>query len=450
MKHTLLYIGMLVAAAPCTTHAQQWTLRQCIDHALQHNIEVKQRANTEQQRRLQLSTDRNSRLPDLNAGASQNFSFGRGLTADNTYTNTSTSSTSFSLSTSVPLFDAGRTTHTIRLDRLNLQAATADLEKAKNDIRVNVAQAYVDILYKQEIEGVARRQVGIDSAQVARVEQLLQNGKASEAELAQQKATLAASRLTLTQAENDRELSLLTLTQLLELPSTDGFSITGIEAGQALQNAPRSLAGEADGGQPSAEAVYAEAVGVKPEVEAELLRLKGTEHSITVAKSSLYPSLSLSGGLGSNYYTTSGYKAEGFGKQLKNNFSQYIGLSLNVPLFNRFATRNSIRQAQLERDNQLLTVNNVKKTLYKEIQQVCQQARAARAKLASSQEAARSSEAAFALAKAKYENGKANITEFNEAKNNLLKAQSDLTQARYEALYQQALVDFYRGKDITL
>lgn len=436
MKYTLLFIGLLAVAG--TTHAQQWTLRQCIDYALEHNIEVKQRANTEAQRKLQLSTDRNSRLPDLNAGASQNFSFGRGLTADNTYTNTSTSSTSFSLSASMPLFDAGRTTHTIKLDRLNLQASTADLEKAKNDIRVNVAQAYVDILYKEEIEAVARRQITIDSLQADRLEKMLASGKASEAELAQQRATLAASRLTLTQAENDRQLSLLTLTQLLELPTSQGFSVAKI--GADASNRRTELT--------NAEAVYAEAIGIKPEVEAELLRLKGTEHSISVAKSSLYPSLSLSGGLGSNYYTTSGYKAESFGKQLKNNFSQYIGLSLNVPIFNRFATRNSIRQAQLERDNQMLAVDNVKKTLYKEIQQVCQQARAAQSKLASSEEAERSSEAAFELAKAKYENGKANITEFNEAKNNLLKAQSDLTQAKYEAVYQQALVDFYRGKEL--
>lgn len=436
MKYTLLFIWLLAVAG--TTHAQQWTLRQCIDYALEHNIEVKQRANTEAQRKLQLSTDRNSRLPDLNAGASQNFSFGRGLTADNTYTNTSTSSTSFSLSASMPLFDAGRTTHTIKLDRLNLQASTADLEKAKNDIRVNVAQAYVDILYKEEIEAVARRQITIDSLQADRLEKMLASGKASEAELAQQRATLAASRLTLTQAENDRQLSLLTLTQLLELPTSQGFSVAKI--GADASNRRTELT--------NAEAVYAEAIGIKPEVEAELLRLKGTEHSISVAKSSLYPSLSLSGGLGSNYYTTSGYKAESFGKQLKNNFSQYIGLSLNVPIFNRFATRNSIRQAQLERDNQMLAVDNVKKTLYKEIQQVCQQARAAQSKLVSSEEAERSSEAAFELAKAKYENGKANITEFNEAKNNLLKAQSDLTQAKYEAVYQQALVDFYRGKEL--
>lgn len=439
MRYTSIYIALLAAASSSQCRAQEWTLRQCVDYAQEHNIEVKQRANTEAQRRIQLSTDRNSRLPDLNAGASQNFSFGRGLTANNTYANTSTSSTSFSLSTSVPLFDAGRTTHTIKLDRLNLQAATADLEKAKNDISVSVAQAYVDILYKQEIEAVARRQITIDSLQTDRLEKMLAEGKSSEAELAQQRATLAASRLTLTHAENDRELSVLTLTQLLELPSANGFGIAKIDV-----DASRLGIDEAN-----AEAVYAEALGVKPEVEAEELRLKGSEQSIIVAKSGLYPSISLSGGLGSNYYNTSGYEVESFGKQLKNNFSQYIGLSLSVPIFNRFATRNSIRQARLERDNQMLAVDNVKKTLYKEIQQVCQQARAAQAKLASSEEAERSSEAAFELAKGKYENGKANITEFNEAKNNLLKAQSDLTQAKYEAVYQRALVDFYRGRELT-
>ena len=141
------------------------------------------------------------------------------MTEANTYSNTNTSSTSFSLGTSVPLFTGFEIPNQIKLAKLNLEGATADLEKAKNDIRMKVAEAYVQILYDMEIAEVAHRQIEIDSAQVVRLESFVKNGKAAEAELSQQKATLANSRLTATQADNNTRLAILTLTQLLELPT---------------------------------------------------------------------------------------------------------------------------------------------------------------------------------------------------------------------------------------
>ena len=199
----------------------------------------------------------------------------------------------------------------------------------------------------------------------------------------------------------------------------------------------------------SPDAIYQEALMIKPEIQAEQYRLEGTLKSIDIAKSSKLPNLSLQAGLGSNYYKTSGYPSDGFFKQLNNNFSQYIGLSLSVPIFNRYETRNNIKSAQLNRYNQQLQLDNVKKGLYKEIQQAYYNAVAAQAKYESSAEAKRSQDEAFRLMSAKYEYGKANITEFNEAKNNLMKAESDLVRAKYEYLYQRALTDFYRGRELS-
>ena len=198
----------------------------------------------------------------------------------------------------------------------------------------------------------------------------------------------------------------------------------------------------------SPDAIYAEALTIKPEVQSAQLAVSAAERNVDIAKAGNYPTLSLSGGMGTNYYTTSGFKSDGLGKQLKNNFSQYIGLNLNVPIFNRYQTRNSIRSAQIDQQNQLLQLDNTKKTLYKEIQQVYYNAIAADAKCKSSEQASRSAHDAFTLMQAKYENGKANITEFNESKNNYLRAESDLVQARYEQLYQQALILFYRGQEL--
>ena len=418
---------------------QQWSLKQCIDYAVEHNIQVKQHEVSRMQRELDVNTAKNSRLPDLSASASESFSFGRGLTAQNTYSNTNTSSTSFNLSSSVPLFTGYRIPRTLEMQKLNLEAATADLEKAKNDIRMQVAQAYVQILYNMELCDVANRQIDIDSMHVHRLTEMMKNGKASGTEVAQQEASLAQSRLTATQADNDYRLSLLSLTQLLELPSPEGFTISR-EVNQELWNEIHTL--------PSPDVIYQEALIIKPEIQAEQSRLASSAKNIDIAKSAKLPSLSLSGGLGTNYYKTSGLPGDKFFKQLNNNFSQFLGLSLNVPIFNRFETRNNIKNAQLSQYNQQLQLDNAKKNLYKEIQQAYYNAVTSEAKYKSSEQAKRSQEEAFRLMSAKYEYGKANITEFNEAKNNLMKAESDLVRAKYEYLYQNALIDFYRGQDL--
>ncbi len=438
----LLVLFTIHYSLSAAAQQRQWSLRECCDYAVANNISIKQQENQCRQEEIQLSTSKNSRLPDLSGSVSQNFSFGRGLTADNTYSNTNTSSTSFSLGTSVPIFTGFQIPNQIKLNQLNLEAATADLEKAKNDIRMQVAQAYVQILYDIEIADVAHRQISIDSAQVARLQAFVKNGKASEAELSQQRATLANSTLTATQADNNTRLALLALTQLLELPSPEGFNIVRPDLDD-LDNLARLE------NLPAPDAIYAEALGIKPEILSQQLKLKGTEYSIKIAQAGNYPTLSLSGGLGTNYYTTSGFKADGFGSQLKNNFSQYIGLNLNVPIFNRFQTRNSIRTARINQENQQLALDNTKKTLYQDIQKVYYNALNAQAKEQASKQAVATANDAFHLTQAKYENGKATITEFNESKNNYLKAESDLVQARYENIYQQALIAFYRGKDMS-
>lgn len=435
---TLSFI--LASLAASAQQSGGWTLRQCIDYALENNITVKQQDVTRRQNEVQLSMAKNSRLPDLNASASQNWSFGRGLTSENTYSNRNTSSTSLSLGTTVPLFTGFRIPRTIELNKLNLEAATADLGKARDDISVQVAQAYVQILYNIELRDVAQRQIDIDSMQVERLREMYRTGKASGVEVAQQEATLAQSRLTLTQADNDYRISLLTLAQLLELPSPESFTIVRPDIAALTVDEAAAL--------PLPDEIFQEAIAFKPEVKAETLRLKSTEMSIKIAQSALWPTLSLSAGLGSNYYKTNGFDTESFGRQMRNNFSQYIGLSLNIPIFNRFETRNSIRSARLDRESQQLRLDDVKKTLYKEIQQAYYNAVAARAQYASSTEATASNKAAFDLMSAKYEYGKANITEFNESKNNWLKAESDLARAKYEYMYDTSLLDFYRGRPL--
>ena len=465
-QRSLLFIICHLSFSPIGAQ-EPWSLERCIEHAVTHNITIEQyRLRTEQQA-LQLQSSKASRLPDLNASIGENFSFGRGLTADNTYTNTNTSSTSFSVGTSVPLFTGFQIPNQIAMNQLNLEAATADLEKARNDIRLQVAQEYVQALYNMEILDVARQQVSIDSLQAVRLQALLDAGRASHAELSQQQATLAQSRLTVTQAENNLQLALLALSQLLELDTPDGFTIVRPDLSEELRVKSEEFATATLHAQPDsslftlhstlndAEAnsslfTLHSSLSSRPEILAEQLRLRAAQRNVRIAQAGLYPTLSFSAGLGTNYYTTSGFHSDGFTTQLKNNFSQYLGFNLSIPLFNRFQTRNSIRAARLDLVNQQLQLDQTRKTLYKEYQQAYYNAIAAQQKLLSSDEARRASHEAFQLVQAKYEQGSATITEFNEAKNAYLKTESDHTQARYEFLYQHALLRFYRGEPLVL
>lgn len=426
---------MLLFAA--STSAQNWSLTDCINYALDHNISVKQSKLVVDQRENDLSTAKAQRLPGVSAGASQNFSFGRGLTAENTYANTNTGSTSFSLGADMTLFQGLSVKNNIEMSKLNLAAATVDLEKARDDIRVAVAQAYVQILYNKEILQVAENQIKVDSMQVDRLTAMMQNGKASQAEVSAQKSTLARSELSRTQARNNLNISLLDLSQLLELQTPEGFDIE-VPSADAFQT----------GLLMNPEEIYAEAVEIKPVVRSEQIRLENAETNIRIAKGSFLPSLSLNGGIGSNYYNASGRTSDNFGTQLKNNFSQYVGLSLNIPVFSRLSNRNGVRSAQIQYDNQLLQLENVRKKLYKEIQQAYYSAVASESKYLSSIAAESSALESFQITEAKYEGGMTTITEFNESKTRWMEAASNLAQARYEYLYQTKLLDFYRGQDI--
>ena len=438
MKAITLTLAALALAG--SIRAQQgWTLDRCIDYAIQNNIQIRQSDIAAQTRDVDLNSARSNRLPGVSASASQSWSFGRSLTIDNTYANTNTASTSFSVGADMTLFAGGRISGNIENAKLGLEAAKSDLERIRDDVRVEVAQAFIQIVYNRSILDVARNQVTIDSMQVERLTELAAIGKASNAEVSSQKATLAQSQLSVTQAQNNLSMSILTLTQLLELPSPEGFDVIQPDADAIEFSIPDSP-----------EDIYAQALEIKPAIKSEEIRLQQANNSIDIAKGGYYPTLSLSAGAGTGYYTSSNRTSDNFGSQMKNNFGPHVGLNLSIPIFSRNNNRNSVRSAQLNMMNQEMQLDNVKKQLYKEIQQAYYNAVASKTRYESSQEVETSAQESFELVQAKYEGGKASITEFNESKNRLVTAQADVIKYRYEYLFNTALLEFYRNSSFEL
>lgn len=433
MKKYIILIAVLLVSGGSFAQ-QSWTLKDCVEYALKHNIQIQKQEIANEQQKIALNTAKNQRLPNLNGSASQSFSFGRAASpVDNSYVDNNSSNSSFGINTSIPIFTGFQIPNNIELSKLNLKAATEDLNKAKEDISVNVTSAFLQVLFNEELCKVATEQINLSKEQLDRMSRLEEVGKASIAQVYEAKATLAQDELAAVHAENNRKLAILDLTQLLELSSPEGFSVVSPEMEPEFQ----ALSTPED--------IYSLAMVNKPAVLAEQYRLQGMDKNIKIAQGAYYPTLSLNGGLSSGYYTMSGITGRNFGQQLGDNFNKYFGLSLSIPIFNRYETRNKVKTARLNYSTQALQVEESKKSLYKEIQQAYYSAVAALAKFNSGKTAVEASEASFKLMREKYENGKATSVEFSQVKVNLMKASSDQIQAKYDYLFRAKILDFYKG-----
>lgn len=436
-------IAALCCLACLSVQAQQtWSLKQCIDYAVEHNVSIKQAANSVEQNAVEVNTAKWARLPSLSGSAGQGWSWGRTQTAvkdeesgdySTVYVNSNSNNTSMSLNASVPLFTGMELPSQYALSKLNLKAAMADLGKAKEDLAINIASSYLQALFCQELYQVSLGQVQLSKEQCQRIERLAELGKASLAEVAEAKARVAQDELSSVQARNDHRLALLNLSQLIELDTPEGFRLETPQVDIEL----RPLY--------NPDEIFQTALNEKSSIQAAQYRLEGSKYSIKLAQSGFYPRLNLNGSLGTSYYSTINRT---FRQQMGDNFSKYVGLSLSVPLFNRFETRNRVRTARLQRENYALQLEDARKTLYKEIQQAWYNATAAESKFTSSNAAAEASAEAFRLTNEKYNNGQATAVEYNEAKQNLLKAQSDELQAKYDYLFRTKILDFYAGLPI--
>ena len=400
---------------------------------------MQQQALTVERRSVELSTARFSRLPDLNAAVGYNASFGRGTSADNVRRNETLQTGSFDLSASMPLFEGLRINRRIKGGRLDLAAATEDLERIREDVAVRVMTRYLEVLYNKELVGVAERQLALSSRQAARSRELVDAGRQPESALYESQALEANDFLALTQARNNLSLALLDLSQTLNRESAAGFDIAVPRLDSIALASLRRLG--------SADAVYDYAAQNRPHIRSERLRLESTENAVRIARSALYPTLSLRGGFGTGIYSTMDMD---FWPQFAKNRNEFVGLSLGIPIFNRRATRNNVRTAKISVRSQQLALLNAEQTLRREIEQAWVNADAAYAKYGAAEKALAAARVAFAYEERKAEAGRSTLFDFNDAKTRMQKAEAELAQARYEFVFRQKILDYYRGEPLTL
>ncbi|MDD3405998.1 MAG: TolC family protein [Sphingobacteriia bacterium] len=436
-------ISTILAAITAMLSAQQtWSLEQCVDYAIQNNITVQKMALQRDNQELNLKTSKLSFVPNLNANVGQNFSFGRATGNDNITTSQSMASTSFGVSSSMPLFSGLRITNQIASDKLNLQAAVEDLNKAKESLTINVTGYYLNILYYKELLAIANNQIILSKSQVDNTEKLVKNGKKSESELYENKAQLATDEQTRTEAQNSLQLAILNMCQAINYHDITNFSVAEIDAEKLLASMIGTLSSPYE--------AYNTSLAVRPSIKASEIRIESSKKDLKIAESAYYPQLNLQAGYNTGYYHSFQAENSAFGKQLGDNSSEVIALSLSIPIFNRLSTMNKVKQARINILTQELELENAKQTLLKEIQTAYYNALAARDKYIAAGKTSESSRIAFEFEQAKYDGGKSTPFDFNNAKTRLEKAQAQETQAKYEFIFRTKIFDFYNGNDITL
>jgi len=439
MKRTLL-ITLLVATAFAVQAQKVWTLDECIDYAIEHNLDLQKTQLSRQQAEYQYKASKNAWLPTLSANAGEYLGFGQSPSYTGVYVSDNSSSASFGANLSLPIFQGLGLYNTGKADALNLQATEMDQKAAQLNLKLNVMGFYMQVLYDKEQVEIARRQTELSAEQLQKTQQLFENGRIAEADVYESKAQLAADQASLTQAETDLALSLLTLTQVLEIEEFEGFEVSSPEsfyAGQKLElDAPQTT--------------IAQALLNQPSMEAARLRLQKSQYDLKASKSAWYPSLDFYAGYSNGLYHYFGdtYPNTPASEQLKRNSRAQLGVSLNIPIFNGMRTKYRVKMTELSIADQQLNLENTEKTLRKEIQQAYGNARAAQQKMAAMENSLEASRVAYEYANAGYDMGKKTLLELNESKIRYHKAESNLLQARYEYLYRCKILEFYKDAEL--
>ena len=405
----------------------------CIEQALKSNSDIKRQEVQVVKQDIQVQTDRYSRLPNLVAGGTQKFDFGRSLNRENTYSDVNSQISSFSLGAEIPLFTGLNIPNTISQHKLELKAYRENLSRMGNDIKLQVVTYYYQVLLNKEIHAIASEQIKLSKELEDMTLVLVDHGKAPGSQLLEAQAQVSYDELQEVQAYNTLRLSIIDLIQLMELERYDNFDILPIEQDSIFQ-----LAEQPDN-------VFEVANQIMPEIKSATFTVKSREKAVKVAQSGFYPTVSLQAEINSGYYHYSNISNIPFNDQLNNNLQKAVYLTIRIPLFNRFSTRNTVRMARKELDDSRLIAENTQKTLYKQIQKVYYDAVSAQEKYQSTQKAIAYNTEALRYAQEKYNAGKSTAYEYNEAKMKLINSLSNQAQAKYEFMLQKYLLDFYSG-----
>ena len=416
-----------------------WDLAGCIAYALENNISIKMQDLNLQSAEATLEQSKAALFPTLNASAGGTAMFQKTPTYNDYMeaSNNGTISGNLGLNSGVTLYQGGRLRNTIKQSEISLQSAAQQKEQTLLETEISVTQAYIQILYDRENLEVCRTNEQLDKELLERGDALLAAGSISKADHAQLKSQYASDKYNTVNAENTFNTDMLKLRQLLELGLDDEFEPVFPEIGdeQIHELLP-----------PLAE-IYADALETLPQMRNSELEVENAEIAVNIAKAGQIPSLSLNAGLSTGMYSGTGTSAL---QQMGDKLSESVGLNLSIPIFNGKQNVTNVKKARIQHSNAVLQEQSTKKEILSSIQNLYNDAVAARQKYEASKEKLTAGEQSYELVKAQFTAGVKNVVDLNTEKANYISALSGQLQAKYQALLAAKILKRYTGTPIEL
>lgn len=466
-------VMMLFSAFPLQAQ-ETWTLDDCVDYALENNLDIQKQIQNVEAFRSSLLQSGLDMLPNLNFNASNIWNTGQTIDQyTNTFATTTVRSNNFSISSNVTLFNGMQKFNTLRRNKIELMAGQYDLDVLKNDISLTVAGYYLDILFNKEILLVAQGQLAITKEQVSRVDKMVDAGAAAQGDLLNIEAQASTEELNVIESKNRLNISFLSLQQLIDLPVSQDFDI----------EKPLLKAVAAPEEFISSQKIYEQALATRPEIRSAELKVESAYKNLAIARGAQSPILTFGGSYATGYSgaakeidpnippviseypigitqlsrdTVMGYqyqydyRVKSFSDQWNDNDNFSVGFNLNIPIFNGWQVRTAIRQAKIQCHVAELNLEQQKRTLRKVIEQAYADAVAALQKYQSAQHKVTAQEESFNYTQQKFDVGMVTSYDYNNSKKDLTSAQSELLQAKYDFIFKTTILEFYMGNPISI
>lgn len=420
-----------------TFSQKKWTLKECVDEALAKNITIQQNKLSLELQKKEVDIAKGNFLPNLNGSSSGRFGFGSFIdNVSNQRISTDNFNASFDLNSNITIFNGFRNTNTYKQAQLGVESSLLDLKKIENDISLLVVNGYLNVLFAKENLNAARVQYEISKTQIEAAESRFNAGVIPKGDLLNTQSTAASDSQTVIANENNLDLALLNLSQLLQVPYI-GFDVATIDVGTPSANLFYK----------NSNYVYDKSVERLPEIERAKLEIENAAINIELAKGFFLPTLSVFGNMGSgfshrfNEIFTNDY----FFKQLNDNFGYSLGVSLNVPIFNRFQTKNRVAQSEIRKEVSETRLESEKLNLKQTIEQSFLDVKTALKTFEASKISLDAQQEAFKNAQERYNFGAMTQFDFDQVRTRLVNAEAALIRSKYDYVFKTKVLQFYAG-----
>jgi len=450
MKQVSLIILSCLLLLPAGMKAEddmpkQWTLRNCIDYALEHNITIRRNRINVESTQEDVKTAKADFLPSLSGNISQrivnrpNSASGTIISGDNITTSESKTSYngSYGIDANWTVYNGSKRVNTLKQQQLNSRIAELTVDESENSIEENITQLYVQILYSAEAVKVNESTLEVSRKEFERGQELFNAGSIASSDLAQLKAQVSNDNYQLVTSQTTLQNYKLQLKQLLELDGDFEMDLFLPPLDDSSVLIPL----------PTKDDVYQTALNLRPEIESSKLNIEASDMNIKISRAGYIPSLSLSAGIGTTNANGNNFS---FSEQVKQNWNNSIGLTLSIPIFDKRQTKSAVNKAKLQRQTSELDLMDNQKTLYKTIESLWLSANSAQQQYVAATQKLKSTQASYALVSEQFNLGMKNTVELLTEKNNLLSAQQETLQAKYTAILNAGLLRFYQGEQIDL